>query len=74
MTNTATQPEPYPCNIKLFLHCMKCLEECPETMSPREWARNETGWTQEGIQVWCTRHEMNVIALDFMGQKLGRLA
>ena len=56
--------------ISMFFHCSKCLEEIPEGVSPREWARLEVGWTKEGLQVWCKRHEMNVVDLDFLGQKV----
>lgn len=64
----------YPNNIQMFLHCGECLKELPKGKSPREFIHVEVGWTKEGLQVWCIRHEMNVIALDFEGQKVGRLA
>ena len=25
----------------------------------------EVGWTNQGFQVWCTRHNTNVIHIDF---------
>jgi hypothetical protein len=56
-------------NIISFMHCKKCLEELPEDTSPRNWAMLEIGWTVKGFQVWCKRHEENVIHLDFEGQK-----
>jgi len=57
--------------INSFFHCKKCLEELPMGKSPRDFCRNEVGWTEKGIQVWCIRHEENVLALDFEGQKVG---
>ncbi len=57
-------------DISMFLHCKKCLEELPKDTSPREWVRIEAGWTKKGLQVWCVRHEINVMALDFLGQKV----
>ena len=54
-----------------FFHCHKCIDELPNGLTPRAWARLEVGWTKEGLQVWCVRHEMNVTDLDFMGQKVG---
>ncbi len=47
-----------------YLHCAKCLAEKPKNQSPREWASLEVGMTAEGaIQVWCKRHELNVVVL-----------
>lgn len=59
--------------IQTFIHCALCLEEYRRTvsglMSPREYANNEVGWTPFGLQVWCKRHEVNVVHLDFEGMK-----
>lgn len=55
--------------IGMYLHCKQCLVELPPDTSPREWAQLEVGWTKAGIQVWCKRHELNVIHMDFEGQK-----
>jgi len=50
--------------ILLFIHCKKCLDEIRSGISgktsPRDYARNEVGLTEDGIQVWCVRHEMEV--------------
>lgn len=53
-----------------FLHCGLCLTECPNGTSPREYARLEVGYTKLGMQIWCVRHDCNVIHLDFDGRKL----
>ena len=55
--------------IELFFHCDKCIKEKPEDISPRDYAELEAGWTEQGFQVWCKRHEMNIIHVDFEGQQ-----
>ena len=62
--------KPIPCSIFEFFHCRKCVESVPAGESPATWARLGVGFTPEGIQVWCTRHDENVMALDFLGQKI----
>jgi hypothetical protein len=59
--------------IAAFIHCRRCLEEMPRGTSPREWVRLECGWTPEGLQVWCVRHELNVLDTHFRGQKIEQL-
>ena len=56
-------------NILLYLHCGLCLDEKPEDISPMEYSQIQTGWTKEGLQVWCNRHNCNVVHIDFEGQK-----
>ena len=57
-------------NIVQFIHCSLCIKEgIPDGESPRTWARFDIGWTKEGLQVWCVRHESNVMHIDFQGQK-----
>lgn len=55
--------------IRMYLHCVICLEEIPDGMSPQEWTSLEVGWTKEGLQVWCKRHECNVVHIDFEGHQ-----
>ncbi len=57
-------------DIKLYFHCGKCLNEKPENVSPSEFSRVEAGWTDKGLQVRCIRHDINIINLDFKGQKV----
>jgi len=52
------------------MHCKKCLDERGESISPRDYASFEFGYTKKGFQLWCTRHEENVLAIDLMGQKV----
>ena len=56
--------------IQMFIHCKKCLEERGESISPRDYASFEFGYTKKGFQLWCTRHEKNVLAIDLNGQKV----
>lgn len=58
--------------IKMFYHCRKCLEQFetdPEARgkSRGEYARLEVGWTEQGLQVWCARHNLNVLHVHFEG-------
>ena len=55
--------------IVMFFHCALCLEELPKGMSMQEFELNECGWTEKGFQVWCRRHDANIIHMDFEGQK-----
>jgi hypothetical protein len=55
--------------IVAFFHCRKCLNELPKGMSPSDWASHEIGYTKIGIQVWCKRHECNIVHTDFEGIK-----
>jgi hypothetical protein len=55
--------------IGAFMHCALCLKERPSNQSPLEWARLSVGWTPVGLQVWCVRHDCNVLHVDFEGQK-----
>lgn len=64
MTKISIQNE-----IGLYMHCRRCLEEIPDGVSPRDWQQTETGWTDLGFQVWCKRHECNVIHMDFEGHE-----
>lgn len=55
--------------IQMFFHCRMCIEDIPGGTSPRDWVQLEAGWIEKGLQVWCKRHECNVIHIDFEGQK-----
>ena len=64
-----------PNQVIMFFHCAKCIREwrvAPEAAgkSPREWARLEIGWTAKGIQVWCSRHDVNVMLIEGDGPQL----
>ncbi len=59
--------------IQQYIHCAKCFNELPADTSPKEHQLLEVGWTEKGLQVWCVRHEENVMHLDFDGRKLRTL-
>ena len=54
--------------IKMYHHCRKCLEELPAGESPSSYQRISAGWTKRGLQIWCDRHEANIMHVDFEGQ------
>ena len=66
--------------IMRYLHCKKCIEEFADPkirsklgnspMSAGDYQSIEVGWTPQGIQIWCKRHDENIIHLDFKGQKV----
>jgi hypothetical protein len=73
---------PFPSNdltILAYLHCGLCIAEWNEknkigavgspVESPASYARLSVGWTDIGLQVWCNRHNCNVINVDFQGTK-----
>lgn len=62
--------------IQMYFHCKKCILEIqqiaadsPEGASPRDYQRISAGFTKKGIQVWCNRHNANIIHIDFQGTK-----
>lgn len=55
--------------IAQFFHCGRCIKELPIDQSPQEYRRYDIGWTKQGFQVWCTRHNCNVIHVDFEGAR-----
>lgn len=71
-----TQP---PQEIEMFIHCEECALEWKADKSintkftPRDYARFSIGWTKKGLQVWCIRHDLNVLHLDFLGQKVSKV-
>lgn len=66
--------------IRGFMHCGLCVmeykrlraENSPEVngVSPGDFQRLEVGSTPYGIQVWCRRHDVNVLHADFEGRKI----
>lgn len=54
-------------SITSYMHCRLCLEELPEGVSPMDFSRTQAGFTSLGIQVWCNRHNCNVVHIDFEG-------
>lgn len=56
-------------SIEVYFHCGLCLAEKPKDQSPMEYQRIQCGWTELGLQVWCVRHDCNIIHIDFEGVK-----
>ena len=55
--------------ILLFIHCKTCLMSLPAGQSPATFQDLEVGWTDVGLQVWCRRHDTNVLHVDFGGAR-----
>lgn len=55
--------------VKMFVNCKKCYESMPSGESAESWGRMSVGWTEKGLQVWCVRHDLNVLNIDFEGHK-----
>jgi hypothetical protein len=55
--------------IMMFLHCKICLSEKPNDVSPEQFQSVSVGFTELGLQVWCKRHDCNVVHIDFQGNK-----
>lgn len=58
-----------------YLHCSLCLRDFKNNAattfgeSPASYQRIEVGFTPIGLQVWCRRHDKNIVHIDFEGQK-----
>ena len=61
-------------NIKNQIVCAKCeaeyIAEKPINTSLQEYSLLDVGFTDVGLQVWCRRHNVNVVHVDFGGNKL----
>lgn len=52
-------------SISAYIHCSLCITQLPKGQSPGSWAQLEIGFTPSGgIQVWCKRHDCNVMHLN----------
>lgn len=66
--------------IQGYMHCGLCVMEYKklrsegspkvEGVSPGDFQRLEIGSSPIGLQVWCRRHDVNVLHVDFEGQKM----
>jgi hypothetical protein len=57
------------CKILAYIHCRKCMFELPKSMSPQQFAQLEVGYTKQGFQVWCKRHDCSVCVEDFCDER-----
>ncbi len=61
------------CEIEEFFHCKECLAELPEDETPKNYQWVQVGWTKQGLEVWCARHDLKIIHIDFEGQKFNTI-
>lgn len=57
-----------PLGIHAYMHCSECIDALPKGKTPQQWASFEVGLTHNGLQVWCKRHKINVLSVDFGGE------
>ena len=54
--------------------CSRCADEVADgtagLVSLAEYGRLDVGFTSTGLQVWCRRHDSNVVHIDFEGREL----
>ncbi len=53
--------------------CARCADEFASgttaAHSLRDYVMVDVGFTNAGLQVWCRRHDQNVVHIDFAGQR-----
>lgn len=61
-------------SIKQQVVCSKCESEYmagyTDASSLQNYSKLDIGFSDIGIQVWCHRHDVNVVHIDFDGNKL----
>ena len=67
---TGNRRLPTTLEIKGYLQCGKCEDSCPPDKSMRDYQQLDVGLTSEGLQVWCRRHNLNVLHFDFRGTRV----
>lgn len=50
-----------------YLSCTRCQNLKPKEMTFKEWFSIEFGTTPWGIQIWCTRCDVNIFHMDLEG-------
>ena len=74
MSDKPTLPlEALSLSIIQYVVCSKCADELAALSPPQslqDYADIDVGFTDYGIQVWCRRHEANIVHIDFQGAKL----
>jgi len=56
-----------------YIACSKCADEASRADPPvslQDYARLDAGFTDFGLQLWCRRHQVNVVHIDFKGNRL----
>jgi hypothetical protein len=47
-----------------YIHCKKCIDEIKKDriqISPSDYQMITAGFTSTGLQIWCNRHNCNVM-------------
>tara|TARA_B110000971_G_C20034728_1_gene513517 strand:+ start:2328 stop:2582 length:255 start_codon:yes stop_codon:yes gene_type:complete len=60
-------------SITNYVACSKCADEVANLTPPeslQNYAAMDVGFTDWGVQVWCRRHKVNIVHIDFEGHKL----
>lgn len=61
-------------NVKENFVCNQCYEEylagLTDSKSLQQYTMFDIGLTDIGLQVWCRRHDVNVVHVDFGGKQL----
>lgn len=54
--------------------CSRCADEVADgtagPISLADYGRLEVGFSTRGLQIWCRRHDSNVVHIDFEGNDL----
>ena len=54
--------------------CSKCEEEflagITDSRTLQDYTKLDVGFTESGFQVWCRRHDTNVVHIDFEEREL----
>jgi len=48
----------------MFLHCSTCIKSKPKTISMENYARLSVSIDEDGLLIFCVRHNMSVVRLD----------
>ena len=61
-------------NIERPIVCSRCADEVTDgragLVSMADYMRLDVGFSEAGLQVWCRRHDANVVHIDFQGHDL----
>ena len=53
-----------------YLNCKKCMHSVPLGQSIQSYARLEVAETERGYLLRCVRHDLKVVHIDLLGQKI----
>jgi hypothetical protein len=53
-----------------YFHCVKCVDELPDGISPEKWSRQQLAIREDGyFQLRCTRHDINIAVIKWALKK-----